>query len=88
MRETGNMERILTTRTVVPSELQKPAQVIEAAGGNPVAVVEDNVVVGYFVPAVAVEKVSFKPATTDAVRAALDATRERDAKIIEGLKDK
>ncbi len=82
------MQNLLTHKTVSMTELRDPAKVIEKAGASPVAVLNRNKVVGYFVPSAAVEKVSFEPAPEGAVLAALASVREEVAPVLDYLKDK
>ena len=53
------METLLTNKTVSVTELREPRKVIDKAGSKPVAVLNRSNVVGYFVPASAVEKLDF-----------------------------
>ena len=44
------MQKLLTTKTVSLTDLRNPMKVIKEAGPNPVAILNRNTVVGYFVP--------------------------------------
>ena len=61
---------------------------IAAAGNKPVAILNRNKVEGYFVPASAVEKISFEPADSGAVVAALAKRKTALASTVEYLQDK
>jgi len=82
------MEHLLTHKTVSLTELRDPAKVLEKAGSTPVAVLNRNKVVGYFVPAAAVEPVSFEPASADELRAAISRVRSEMKPVLDYLKDK
>ena len=82
------MEHLLTHKTVSLTELRDPAKVLEKAGSTPVAVLNRNKVVGYFVPSTAVESLSFEPASESDVMAALAQSREEMAPVLDYLKDK
>ena len=70
------MEHLLTHKTVSLTELRDPAKVLEKAGSTPVAVLNRNKVVGYFVPQAAVEPLEFEAATEDEVLEALQQCRD------------
>jgi antitoxin StbD len=59
------MEHLLTNKTVSLTELRDPAKVLEKAGSSPVAVLNRNKVVGYFVPAQAVEGITTSYISTE-----------------------
>jgi len=64
------------------TELREPKKVIEEAGNQPVAVMNRNEVVGYFVPASAVNKVMFEYVSDDELDSILE---HRDAATAEGV---
>lgn len=82
------MQKLLTNKTVSLTELRDPAKVLEAAGATPVAVLNRNHVVGYFVPKAAVEDITFRYATMEEVQRALDENMESMAPVLEYLRDK
>ena len=82
------MQNLLSNKTVSMTELRDPAKVIEKAGSSPVAILNRNKVVGYFVPNEAVDNVSFEPASEGAVLAALKAATDEVAPVLDYLKDK
>ena len=65
------METLLTDKTISVTKLREPRKVIDKAGSQPVAVLNRSNVVGYFVPASAVEKLDFSACETDEVMSAL-----------------
>ncbi len=82
------MQNLLTNNTISLTELRDPRKMISEAGGRPVAILNRNKVEGYFVPASAVEKLTFEPATTGEVAAALAKRKTSLAPTVEYLKDK
>ena len=83
------MTRLLTNQIATMTEMREPQKVLDRAGGKPVAVLKNSKVVGYFVPADAVKDPGeHRYATMEELQAALDATRENAAPILEYLRDK
>ena len=76
------MQDILANKTVGLTELREPKKVIEEAGDQPVAVMNRNQVVGYFVPVAAVERFELKYASDAEFDAVL---REQDAMTADGV---
>lgn len=82
------MEKLLTNKTVSLTELRDPAKVLAAAGDTPVAVLNRNKVVGYFVPDSAVNSVVFEQADSAEVQKLLEDTKDEDQPVLDYLKDK
>lgn len=82
------MERLLTHKTVSLTELRDPAKVLEKAGSSPVAVLNRNKVVGYFVPAVAVEDFEVREASVAETLGHFATQKGRLAPALDYLKDK
>lgn len=82
------MERLLTNKTVSLTEMRDPAKVLEKAGSSPVAVLNRNKVVGYFVPAAAVDGISVREASTEEVMAAFERRKAYLQPALDYLKDK
>lgn len=82
------MERLLTHKTVSLTELRDPAKVLEKAGSSPVAVLNRNKVVGYFVPASVVEDLAVREVSAAETLAHFEARKSRIAPALEYLKDK
>ena len=82
------MENLLTNKTASLTELRDPKKVIENAGDKPVAILNRNQLEGYFVPASAVEKISFAAATKGDVASALRKRKSKLQPTLEYLKDK
>jgi antitoxin StbD len=82
------MENLLTNKTASLTELRDPKKVIEKAGDKPVAILNRNQLEGYFVPAAAVEKISFSVADPEDVSNLLRKRRSKLKPTLEYLKDK
>ena len=82
------MENLLTNKTASLTELRDPKKVIEKAGDKPVAILNRSQLEGYFVPAAAVEKISFQAAETNDVSELLKKRRSKLDSTLEYLKDK
>lgn len=82
------MEKILSSKTVSLTELRDPAKVLSQAGDSPVAVLNRNNVVGYFVPKSAVDQVELTQADSARVKQLLDENKEKHQPVLDYLKDK
>jgi antitoxin StbD len=82
------METLLTKKTISVTEMREPKKVLELAGSQPVAVLNRSNVVGYFVPASAVEKLEISTATDSQVEDLLDSLSGEARAVNEYLKDK
>ncbi|MCY4426302.1 MAG: hypothetical protein OXC05_04650 [Halieaceae bacterium] len=82
------METLLTKKTVSITELREPKKVLESAGSQPVAVLNRSRVVGYFVPAAAVEKLEYSAASDAEVDALLDSLDDSTRAVNEYLKER
>ena len=82
------MENILSNKTVSFTELREPAKVLAHAGNTPVAILNRNKVVGYFVPLSAVKKVNFEKANSEQLQNILKESNEEVKPVLNYLKDK
>ncbi len=82
------MQNLLTNKTASLTELRNPKKVIKQAGGKPVAILNRDHLEGYFVPASAVEKLSFETAEPGEAVAELKNRKKKLAATLEYLKDK
>jgi antitoxin StbD len=80
--------RLLTRNIATITELREPQKVFDRAGGEPIAILKNSQLVGYFVPAEAVQTTEPVYATREEVLAALDATEAQAAPVQEYLRDK
>ena len=82
------METLLSNITASLTELRDPKKIIEQAGNKPVAILNRNQLEGYFVPASAVEKISFEAAEENEVKATLKRRKKALKSTLDYLKDK
>jgi hypothetical protein len=82
------MENLLTKKTISVTELREPKKVIENAGSQPVAVLNRSNVVGYFVPASAVEKLEYAAVTDDELEKLMHSLDSEVFAVNDYLKDK
>jgi len=80
------MQTLLAHKVVSMTQLREPAKIFKQAGNKPVAIMNRNQVVGYFVPVTAVEKIQFE-ATTD-IQATLTRRRPFINATLKYLEDK
>ena len=70
------------------TEMREPHKVLERSGGNPVAVLKNSALVGYFVPAEAVQETDSRVATRDEVLGSLKRRKDVNQPVLDYLKDK
>jgi len=82
------MATLLTKHIASMTEMREPHKVLEKSGGEPVAVLENSALVGYFVPAAAVSNESHRQASMDEIKASLVARKALTKPALDYLKDK
>ena len=82
------MTELLTRHIATMTEMREPHKVLERANGQPVAILKNSALVGYFVPAEAVSTQDHRYATLEEVMVHLEESRERVQPILDYLKDK
>ena len=82
------MENLLTSLTASLTELREPNKVIARAGNQPVAILNRNEAIGYFVPKSAVVDIQLDPASKDQVSAFIKTKLAKIDHVIDYLKDK
>lgn len=82
------MTKLLTSHIATMTEMREPHKVLERSGGNPVAVLKNSALVGYFVPAEAVQETESRVATRDEVLGSLKSRKDVNQPILDYLKDK
>lgn len=80
--------RLLTTCIATITEMREPHKVLESSGGKPVAVLKNSQLVGYFVPAEAVQSDEPRHATMEEVADYIARSRARVQPVLDYLKDK
>lgn len=82
------MQKILATKTASLTDLRDPMKVIESAGGSPIAIMNRNKVVGYFVPESIMHVTETRQATQDEFEHAFSQIKRKAEPVLEYLKDK
>ena len=82
------MTRLLTHHIATKTELREPHKVLERANGQPVAILKNSALVGYLVPASAVQAEENRVATLEEVVAHLEATQAEVQPVLDYLRDK
>ena len=82
------MTKLLTPYIATMTEMREPHKVLERSGGNPVAVLKNSALVGYFVPAEAVQETDSRVATRDEVLGSLKRRKDVNQPVLDYLKDK
>jgi antitoxin StbD len=81
------MEILLTALTASLTELREPNKVIAKAGNQPVAILNRNEAIGYFVPKSAVAEIELMPANTHQVTEFLRSDISEIDHVLSYLKD-
>ena len=82
------MERLLTNLTASLTELREPNKVIARAGNQPVAIMNRNEAIGYFVPKSAVADVELLSVSNSELDAFMHGNLSEIAHVLDYLKDK
>ncbi len=82
------MTRLATPQICTMTELREPQKVFDRAGGQPVAILKNSALVGYLVPAEAVEVGQHSVATMEEVMESLARSKARVQPVLDYLKDK
>ncbi len=82
------MTRLLTPHIASMTEMREPHKVIEQSNGEPVAVLKNSSLVGYFVPAQAISDESHRVASTEEIKKSMDSRRAITEPVLEYLTDK
>ena len=82
------MTRLATPQIATMTELREPQKVFDRAGGQPVAILKNSALVGYLVPAEAVNTENHRAATMEEVMESLKRTHALVQPVLDYLKDK
>jgi antitoxin StbD len=82
------MTRLATPQICTMTELREPQKVFDRAGGQPVAILKNSQLVGYLVPAEAVEAGQHQAITVAELQTYLQATQAAVQPVLDYLKDK
>ncbi|QWD34057.1 prevent-host-death family protein [Polynucleobacter paneuropaeus] len=82
------MEFLPTKLTATLAELREPDKLIAKAGNQPIAILDRNEILGYFVPKSAVEDKTLLTASDDQINAFLESKLPQISHVINDLKDR
>jgi antitoxin StbD len=82
------MTRLATPNICTMTELREPQKVFDRANGQPVAILKNSALVGYLVPAEAVDQAQHRVATLEELMEVLENSRERVQPVLDYLRDK
>jgi antitoxin StbD len=82
------MAILLTRHIASMTEMREPLKVLEKSGGEPVAVLKNSALVGYFVPAEAISNVQHRTASIEEIRQSLESRKAITQPVLAYLKDK
>jgi antitoxin StbD len=83
------MTRLATPQIATITELREPQKVFDRANGQPIAILKNSALVGYFVPAEAMPDISGnRAATAEEVADSLRRRRAINQPVLDYLKDK
>ena len=87
IQSTMAIQRIKANKTASLTDLRDPMKVIEAAGNEPVAIMNRNQVVGYFVPE-ASTNIEYSYVSREEFDRLLPEVLEKAAPVLDYLKDR
>ena len=82
------MTRLLTPHIASMTEMREPHKVIEQSNGEPVAVLKNSALVGYFVPVQAISDESHRMASIEEIKKSMVSRRAITEPVLEYLTDK
>ena len=82
------MATLLTRNIASMTEMREPHKVLKKSGGEPVAVIENSALVGYFVPAEAISTEQHRTASMEEIRHSLKSRKTITQSVLAYLKDK
>lgn len=82
------MQKIPSSKSVSLAELQNPEKAPAESGGDPVAVMRQGRVIGYFVPQSAVGATRVEYADSAEVKRALEENKDKHQPVLDYLKSR
>ena len=82
------MKRLATPNICTMTELREPQKVLDRTNGQPVAILKNSALVGYLVPAEAVDQTQHRVATLEEVMEVLNNRRDINQPVLDYLRDK
>ena len=81
------MTKLLTKHIASMTEMREPHKVLERSAGEPVAILKNSSLVGYFVPAGVVQDAEIEFSSDTAVLSSLKARNTKTAPVRDYLQD-
>ena len=82
------MTTLLTRNIATMTEMREPHKVLKRSGGEPVAILRNSALVGYFVPAEAISNEQHRSASIEEIRHSLKSRKAITQPVVDYLKDK
>ena len=82
------MTTLLTRNIATMTEMREPHKVLKRSGGEPVAILRNSALVGYFVPAEAISNERYRSASIEEIRHSLKSSKAITQPVLDYLKDK
>ena len=82
------MATLLTRNIASMTEMREPHKVLEKSGGEPVAVLKNSALVGYFVPAEAISEEQHRTASIEEIRHSLKSRKAFTQPVLDSPKEK
>ena len=82
------MTTLLTRNIATMTEMREPHKVLKRSGGEPVAILRNSALVGYFVPAEAISNEQHRTASIEEIRHSLKSRKSITQPVLDYLKDK
>ncbi|MFT7123538.1 MAG: hypothetical protein ACKVIZ_07835 [Pseudomonadales bacterium] len=82
------MTTLLTRNIATMTEMREPHKVLKRSGGEPVAILRNSALVGYFVPAEAISNEQHRSASIEEIRHSLKSRKSITQPVLDYLKDK
>ena len=82
------MATLLTRYIASMIQMREPHRVLEKSGGEPVAVLKNSTLVGYFVPAEVISNGQHLTASIEEIRHSLQSCKSFTQPVLDYLKDK
>ena len=82
------MTTLLTRNIATMTEMREPHKVLKRSGGEPVAILRNSALVGYFVPAEAISNEQHRSASIEEIRHSLKSRKAITQSVVNYLKDK
>ena len=82
------MTTLLTRNIATITEMREPHKVLKRSGGEPVAILRNSALVGYFVPAEAISNEQHRTASIEEIKQSLKSRKAITQPVLDYLKDK